>query len=215
MDQPVLDQKNSLEFSYCDLGIAGIPHEVGMKPAVLTLSTVLMLAVSAYSQSGRKAKEVKPPPPVLQEQPNQNLEKSQKQDEPPPVTAERNQDYRCTDDNSLARILDPVDEREHILSAKDVDTRAVINEKPKPSYTREARRNGVQGLVILKVVLSATGRINRVRVVRRVPFGLTENAIKVACKIDFKPAIKEGQPVSQWVQVEYAFRLADSSIFGP
>ena len=94
MDQPVLDQKNSLEFSYCDLGIAGIPHEVGMKPAVLTLSTVLMFGVSAYSQSGRKAKEVKPPPPVFQEQPNQNLEKSQKQDEPPPVTAERNQDYR-------------------------------------------------------------------------------------------------------------------------
>jgi hypothetical protein len=50
-------------------------------------------------------------------------------------------------------------------------------------------------------------------VVRRLPYGLTENAIRVACKIKFKPAMKDGVQVSQWLNVEYAFRLADSSIY--
>jgi hypothetical protein len=52
-------------------------------------------------------------------------------------------------------------------------------------------------------------------VVRRLPYGLTENAIRAACEIKFKPAMKGGQPVAQWVSLQYAFRLAESSIFGP
>ena len=95
------------------------------------------------------------------------------------------------------------------------DTRAVITAKPKPAYTREARRNGIQGFVTLKVLLSARSKITRVRVVKGLPFGLTENAIRAACKMEFKPARKDGQPVAQWLTADYVFRLADSSIFGP
>ena len=87
--------------------------------------------------------------------------------------------------------------------------------KPKPSYTKEARRIGVQGFVTLRVLLSASGKISRVRVVKGLRAGLTENAIRAACKMEFKPAIKDGQRVSQWITAEYIFRLADSSIFAP
>ena len=59
------------------------------------------------------------------------------------------------------------------------------------------------------------GKIDRVRVVRRLPYGLTENAILAACEIKFKAATKAGQPVAQWLTVQYGFRLAESSIFGP
>jgi len=155
------------------------------------------------------------PSPPAGEQPRQTPEEPSQQAELPPVTAERNQDYHCTEDGSLARILDPVSEREQIFSAKEVDAPAVISARPKPGYTREARSNGIQGVVILRVVLSSAGKISRVRVMRRLPFGLTENAIRSACKIEFKPARKYSQPVSQWLPLEYAFRLADSSIFGP
>jgi hypothetical protein len=34
------------------------------------------------------------------------------------------------------------------------------------------------------------GEIDRVRVVRRLPYGLTENGIQAACQINFKPALK-------------------------
>ena len=129
------------------------------------------------------------------------------------VTAEKGQDYRCTDDGTLAHLLDQ--EEVAGFSPKEVDVKAEIKAKPDPTYTREARRVGVQGAVILKVLLLGDGKLDRVRVVRGLPYGLTENAIRAACEIKFKPAIKAGQPVSQWVTLEYGFRLANSSIFGP
>jgi TonB family protein len=96
-----------------------------------------------------------------------------------------------------------------------VDEQAIIISKPPPSYTKEARRNSVQGFVRLKVLLAADAKISRVRVLKGLPAGLTESAIKAACKIKFKPAIKDGQPVARWVTAEYVFRVSDSSIFFP
>jgi protein TonB len=185
-----------------------------MRSRSLSLSLILVATSSAFSQSGRRAKEVKPPPPIAAEPPQQSTANPAKQ-ETSPVTAEKNEDYKCTEDKSLVRIIDSGPSEEQILSPKEVDARAAINSRPKPAYTKEARRKGIQGFVILKVVLSSEGKVSRVRVVRGLPFGLTENAIRAACRIDFKPAIKRSKPVSQWVTVEYAFRLADSSILGP
>ncbi|MDQ2938642.1 MAG: energy transducer TonB [Acidobacteriota bacterium] len=181
---------------------------------LLSAIAIVVLSSFSYSQSGRRAKEIRTPVPVPPPEVNQASAKPATAEEAPPVTAEKNQDYRCMSDGSLARILDP-DAAERILTAKEVDTRVLMTAKPKPSYTKEARRNGIQGFVILKVLLSGDGKISRVRVVKRLPAGLTENAIRAACKIEFKSALKDGKPVSQWVTAEYVFRLADSSIFTP
>jgi TonB family protein len=176
---------------------------------------ILILSSSAYSQSGRRIRETKIPTPPPAQEANNPAPKQASTDEPPPVTAEKNQDYRCTEDGSLARILELDDPGEIVVSAKEVDVRAAITAKPRPSYTREARRDGMQGFVVLKALLSARRKIARVRVVKELPAGLTENAIRAACKIEFKPAMKNGQAVSQWLTVEYVFRLAESSIFTP
>ena len=129
------------------------------------------------------------------------------------VTAEKDQDYRCTDDGTLARLLD--ESTVVAFQPKEVDTKAEIRAKPDPVYTREARRAGVQGIVTLKLLLLPDEKIDRIKVVRGLPFGLTENAIRAACKVKFKPAVKAGKSVAQWVTVQYGFRLANSSIFGP
>jgi TonB family protein len=174
---------------------------------------ILLLCSLNFSQSGRRPKEIKTatfPPKQEVNEPT-----PAPTDEPPPVTAEKNQDYRCTDDGSLARIIDPEDASEAVVSPKEADVRAAVTAKPKPSYTKEARRNGIQGFVVLKVLLSARGKISRVRVVKGLPAGLTENAIRAACKMEFKPAMKNGQTVSEWLTAEYVFRLADSSVFTP
>ena len=184
-----------------------------MKVSLSVICSVLIFA-SAFSQSGRRVKESKPPSPV--EHPQEPIPALTPEAEvASSVTAEKNEQYMCTDDGTLARVLDSETNSEQVLSAKAVDTRVVITSKPKPVYTKEARRLGVQGFVVLKVALSANGRVGRIRVLKRLPAGLTENAIKAVCKLEFKPAIKAGQPVSQWVDVEYVFRLADSSIFRP
>jgi len=154
----------------------------------VALLAVLFLCSLNYSQSGRRSKEIKIPTSPPEQQVNEP--KPVPTDDLPPVTAEKYQDYRCTDDGSLARIIDPEDISEAVVSPKEADVRAAITAKPKPSYTKEARRNGIQGFVVLRVLLSARGKISRVRVVKGLPSGLTENAIRAACKMEFKPAMK-------------------------
>ena len=185
------------------------PHKLILN-SLCSVLVILLLTAFAYSQSGRRTKAPPPSP-----SPEVDTPKPVTTGDPLPVTAERDLDYRCTEDGSLARIVEPGDLEEIVVSAKEADVRAVMSAKPKPSYTREARRNGVQGFVTLKVLLSARGKVARVRVVKGLPAGLTENAIRAACRIEFKPAMKNGQVVSQWVTAEYVFRLADSSIFTP
>ena len=178
---------------------------------ILSVIAILVLSPFVYSQSGRRAKETRVPGPPPDQQANVSQSKPQ-QDEVPPVTAEKNQDYRCMDDGSLARILE-TDAAEQTV--KKVDAQAMITSRPAPSYTKEARRNSIQGFVILKLLLTANSKMSRVKVLKGLPAGLTENAIRAACKIKFKPAIKDGQPVARWVTAEYLFRLAESSIFTP
>jgi protein TonB len=170
---------------------------------------IILFATSAFAQSGRRTVPVATPTPT----PTPEAKPSPSLPSSAPVTAEKDEDYRCTDDGTLAHLLDH-DQAQGYLP-KEVDVKAEITSRPEPGYTREARRVGVQGVVVLKVLLAGDGKLNRVRVVRRLPYGLTENAIFAACKIKFKPAMKEGKPVSQWVEIQYGFRLANSSIFGP
>lgn len=174
------------------------------------LAILLFSCLPALAQSGRRVLEVKtiperePPVPLLISGPSQTL----------PQATERPHDYRCGKDGSYSRIFDSA-ETDDVFSAKMVDKRVVFRTKPRPGYTLEARRKRKQGFVILKVALSSMGTISRVRVLRGLPFGLTESAIKAACKLEFKPAIKDGQSVSQWVTAEYVFRLPDSRLFRP
>ena len=170
---------------------------------------IILFATCAFAQSGRRTVPVATPTPT----PTPEAKPSPSLPSLAPVTAEKDQDYRCTDDGTLAHLLDH--DQVAGYSAKEVDVKAEITAKPDPRYTREARRVGVEGFVVLKVLLLGDGKLDRVRVVRRLPYGLTENAIRAACEIKFKPAMKGGQPAPQWVTIEYAFRLASSSIFGP
>ena len=170
---------------------------------------IILFATSAFAQSGRRTVAVATPTPTPEAKPSPTPSLPSRSQ----VTAEKDQDYRCTDDGTLAHLLDH--DQVAGYTAKEVDVKAEITSRAEPGYTREARRVGVQGLVVLKVLLTGEGKIDRVRVVRRLPYGLTENAIFAACEIKFKPAMKGGQPVSQWVEIQYGFRLADSSIFGP
>jgi protein TonB len=175
------------------------------------LILITLVGASAFAQSGRRTVPVATPAPTptpeAKPSPTPSLPSREM------VTAEKDQDYRCSDDGTLAHLLDS--DQAVGYEAKEVDVKAEITAKPLPGYTREARRAAVQGVVVLKVLVLGDGKLDRVRVVRRLPYGLTENAIRVACEIKFKPAMKAGQPVAQWVTLQYAFRLAESSIFGP
>ncbi len=88
-----------------------------------------------------------------------------------------------------------------------MEMRPEILYQEKAKYTEDARQNRVHGTVLLSIVFSADGRIMHVRVIRGLPDGLNEEAMKVANEIIFLPALKNGQPVTVRMSVEYTFNL--------
>ena len=90
---------------------------------------------------------------------------------------------------------------------KELEQKAVIVYKTEPPYTEEARKKGVTGVVRLRVVLSSTGQVINPEVLKSLPNGLTESALRVARHIRFFPAQKDGRPVSQYATLEYNFNI--------
>jgi TonB family protein len=85
---------------------------------------------------------------------------------------------------------------------------AEILSKPNPLYTPEARSLRIEGEVLLEVVLSASGSLHVVRVVRGLGHGLDDNAVRAAEQIHFKPAMRDGQPTDSTVVLHVIFQLA-------
>jgi TonB family protein len=98
-------------------------------------------------------------------------------------------------------------ETNRIFRTLDVTQRARVIAKPEPQYTEAARRGQITGSVVLSVVFSDSGQVTNIRVVKGLPEGLTEKAIAAARLIRFAPALRNGQPVSVYMQLEYNFNL--------
>lgn len=96
---------------------------------------------------------------------------------------------------------------ERIFLGKEVDAKVKFLIRPEPQYTQVARQKGIRGTVVIKAVFSATGHVTSLRIVKGLPDGLTEQAIAAAKRIRFTPAMKDGKPVSIWMQLEYNFSL--------
>ena len=77
----------------------------------------------------------------------------------------------------------------------------------KPAYTEDARRRGIEGDVVLEVVVLADGSIGNVRVVRSLGFGLDERAVRAMRRWRFRPAERHGAAVDVVVEVAMEFRL--------
>ena len=92
-------------------------------------------------------------------------------------------------------------------SATEVDQRARLWSKPEPQFTEEARRNQITGTVLLRAVFTSSGEVVQIRALQALPFGLTEKAIAAARAIKFVPAMKNGRPVSVYMNLEYNFNL--------
>ncbi len=85
--------------------------------------------------------------------------------------------------------------------------RPTILYREKARYTEDARAEKVQGAVILLATFTADGRITNVRVLKGLPNGLTQEAIKAAQRIRFNPAVRNGTPITVQARLEYNFSL--------
>jgi TonB family protein len=87
--------------------------------------------------------------------------------------------------------------------------RIQITYKEKAQYTPEARENNVRGTVALRALFQADGTISDITIVRGLPHGLNEKAIEAAQKVRFRPAVKDGKPVSVYGNLEFTFNFVD------
>jgi Gram-negative bacterial TonB protein C-terminal len=77
-----------------------------------------------------------------------------------------------------------------------------ITSQPRANYTDSARQYDINGVVRLKVTFLANGTIGNISIIKKLPFGLTNSAIKAAKGIEFVPG-----PVPVSKTVEYRFIL--------
>lgn len=94
-----------------------------------------------------------------------------------------------------------------VYQPKEVSTKAKIISKSAPAYTEAARRNNISGEVFLTATLCRNGRVTDIQVVKGLSHGLTETAIAAAKQIKFEPAQKDGEPVSQAIELQYGFNV--------
>jgi protein TonB len=77
----------------------------------------------------------------------------------------------------------------------------------KPEYTEDARRRGIEGEVVMEIVVRQSGATSDIKVLRGLGYGLEQRAIDAVRQWRFAPANRLGQPVDVIVEVSVEFRL--------
>jgi periplasmic protein TonB len=92
-------------------------------------------------------------------------------------------------------------------AVNSVDVKPVALNAPRPNYTEEARKNKIQGVVRASVLVGIDGLVKQVRIIRGLPNGLNEEAIRAAMQMRFSPAMRNGQAVAYWSLLDVEFNL--------
>ncbi len=94
------------------------------------------------------------------------------------------------------------------IGGGDIASRPIITFKPRPEWTEEARRNRIEGIVVLSATFAADGTVKHIRVLRGLGYGLDEKAIEAASRIRFIPARDaRGNPVDWRGTIYVEFHL--------
>jgi TonB family protein len=76
----------------------------------------------------------------------------------------------------------------------------------KAGYTDEARRRGVEGDVVLEVVVRSDGNVGDVKILHSLGAGLDQKAVEAVRQWKFSPARRMGAPVDVIVEVSVNFK---------
>jgi protein TonB len=88
----------------------------------------------------------------------------------------------------------------------DYDRPPRLIRKTKPEYPREAFAKKVEGVVVVEILIDASGRVARVHVTQSVPL-LDAAALDAVRQWVFEPAIRQGRPVATLAVAPVSFRI--------
>jgi TonB family protein len=84
-----------------------------------------------------------------------------------------------------------------------------IIEQDSAPYTEQARALGIEGTVVLLVLVRMDGTIGGVSVSQGLEESLDESAVSAVRKWSFKPATREGRPVDAVLEIKIDFELSE------
>jgi protein TonB len=91
--------------------------------------------------------------------------------------------------------------------ARSVDVVARLVRGLPPQYPDAARADGIEGDVLLEIVVGVSGAVESARIVRGVGHGLDQAALRSVHQFRFAPAIKGSRPVRVRMAWSVQFRL--------
>lgn len=127
---------------------------------------------------------------------------------------------------SIAPVIQDIEEENIIIEAPEEENIAIeddalpppdafvpfeVGPKPttpiSPEYPELARKAGIEGTVIVRILVDKEGRVRETRLARGVGAGLDEAAIEAIRRTIYTPAIQNNRPVAVWVAQSVVFRL--------
>mgnify|MGYP000503876593 CR=1 FL=1 len=100
------------------------------------------------------------------------------------------------------------DTKDVVMTADTVDERPKPQQQRAPEYPSSARRKGVEGRVVLNLLIDEDGNVAKAKVVESQPPGVFDEAALAAARSwRFSPARYQGQAVKTWARQPVPFRL--------
>jgi len=99
-----------------------------------------------------------------------------------------------------ATLVMPMKQKSVASKYTPYDQAPKIISRIKLQYPTIAQKSGIEGRVLLKVLVGKTGSVKEVEVVKSIP-ELDEAAIKAVKNVKFKPGKYKNKPVSVWVRI--------------
>ena len=215
--------------------VTRIPARSGLAPMVsgllfmllgstLVIGTLLMInrlsegpearETIASSEFAVERKPEPPPPRVERRQPPQPQRRSQPS--PPMVSLDSSLSgidfgipgLEATNLNDMQNSL-LGDTNDVVMTDDSVDSPPRPTYQAPVEYPRSARSQGVQGYVVLSLLISAAGEIEKVQVLEAEPAGVFEqSAIEGVRNWRFEPAQYQGRNVKVWARQRVRFDLS-------
>lgn len=152
------------------------------------------------------------PPPLAQPKPNVSTPKKKAvfgvsskslQSEAGPEVKAGNTVAKAPDQEKLS----PEDDDSLPIPADEIEVTQMpkLLSEVRIPYPAEAKQNGIQGAVVMDLLIDTEGRVRDVRYVEGPGYGLNEVAMAAVKGFRFSPALIEKKPVA--VRIRYAYRF--------
>lgn len=123
------------------------------------------------------------------------------------VFTQENNKTKLDSNNSKVKVESEPDPDEFIALDKEVqiDQRKFASNF---SYPEEAKKAGIQGTVVMQVLVGADGKPQKAKILSSDNKMLNESAIRTVTEFDgYVPATQNKKPIASWITIPIVFKL--------